>query len=441
MPTPKKHSRAEGYENTNVTVYAYVKENREDKAVPVMFRVSIPYGGAKDETGKTKRPLVFVVSGRVNLWLKYWNKEDQKVTRYHQQATDVNNRIASTIKELYQYALEGKQLGCHTPESLKAFIQDKLKGEQNPLQIRDLVTFGKWFVKNRASSHEHSSNQEFNTVISNLEEFSQEKKVSLQFLDLRPDTAQSFAAWLINQKGNSNQTVKKKITHYRILLNAAVKAEIKIPQRAFNYDIGKLPHEKQDIALTHEELQALAMLDIQDNRRLRNVRDVLLFLCYTGLRYSDLNQLEARHEKIAPSGIRVLEIFMQKTKKPVRVPLTEPAARIWDSYERKLPKISNQKFNDYAKEVAQLAGITETIVQNSYRGTVKETHTYERWQLVSAHVGRRTWATLSYKAGLPLEAIRIVLGHASIQQTEEYLRIEPNNYDEDILRVWNNSSI
>jgi len=96
-------------------------------------------------------------------------------------------------------------------------------------------------------------------------------------------------------------------------------------------------------------------------------------------------------------------------------------------YPDSLPTISNQKFNDYIKFVAQLAGLTETRKITDTRGNTENENIYPLYQLVTSHCCRRSYATNMFKAGVPPMLIMSATGHRTETSFLKYIRA--NNED------------
>ena len=161
-------------------------------------------------------------------------------------------------------------------------------------------------------------------------------------------------------------------------------------------------------ALNEEELQRLKDLPLAQNPRLERVRDQFIFLCEQGLRFSDLQSLKTKDVKTDTDElgeeISYMEYYTQKTKEHVIAPLSIIGEELIDTYykasnKQVFPTISNQKFNIYLKELAQLAEIEKDI---------------------SSHTGRRTFITLCIERGMDLESIMIHTGHRSMDELLRY---------------------
>ena len=198
----------------------------------------------------------------------------------------------------------------------------------------------------------------------------------------------------------------------------------------------KLEEEVDSIYLTNDELQTLFTLDLGDTPRLAKVRDLFLIGCYTGLRFSDFTQL--RPANIVLGG-RILTVATQKTGARVSIPLNPNVLAILAKYTRTnnadttgpgtLPRaLTNQKFNQYLKELAERAGAVNPafcslIERTRTEGGRKETRTVQKWELVTTHTARRSFATNAFLAGLPPESIMKVTGHKSAVMFMKYIKV------------------
>lgn len=155
--------------------------------------------------------------------------------------------------------------------------------------------------------------------------------------------------------------------------------------------------------LTQEELTLLNKHQISQ-RRLEDVRKMFLFCCYTGLAYTEMINLQWNHI-VSGAHLDIISITREKTGKKLHIPLMDIPKQILEYYkladsEFVFPRLSNQKFNSYLKEVADIVNIVKRL-----------TH----------HMARKTFATtvLLYN-DVPMEIVSELLGHSSISITQEH---------------------
>lgn len=169
------------------------------------------------------------------------------------------------------------------------------------------------------------------------------------------------------------------------------------PYKFLPFHIGK--GEKQYVdCVTEEQFAAIKKLKLSTPHIL-HARDLFLFQCYTGLAYSDLASFNYDScEEIG--GKMFYHAKRTKTDTDFVFQLLNPALEILQKYDFKLPKMSNQRYNDYLKAIGQMVGVDRL-------------HT---------HMGRATAATLFLSKGMPINIVARVLGHTTLRQTTRYAR-------------------
>jgi hypothetical protein len=186
-------------------------------------------------------------------------------------------------------------------------------------------------------------------------------------------------------------------------------------------DFKKLVEEVDNVYLTDDELTQLYNLDLSGNTRLDRVRDLFLIGCYTGLRFSDFSEL--RPENITHNG-RILTRKTLKTSERVSIPLNPKVLAIINKYEGIPPRtITNQKMNDYLKELCRLAGLTNAVEVSRTKGGRKETRYLEKCEMVTTHTARRSFATNAFLAKVPTVSIMKITGHRSEAVFLRYIKI------------------
>lgn len=211
-------------------------------------------------------------------------------------------------------------------------------------------------------------------------------------------------------------------------------------------ELRKLQGKHADVLkmwLSAEDLAALttAMLPAH----LTRVRDVLLFCCYTGLRYSDVWALQPGnlHEW---DGARVLRLVQTKTRTGVSIYLTEAAGAIIDRYAgdgeraRLLPVLANQVMNRHLKQVGKYAGLTAPVVVTERIAGEVVKKSVPKYELLTSHTARHTFATQSLLRGMPVEVLQKVMGHAKIQTTLIYAKVVEDLQHQTMRRIWDGQS-
>jgi integrase len=122
--------------------------------------------------------------------------------------------------------------------------------------------------------------------------------------------------------------------------------------------------------------------------------------------------------------INYLKTTTQKTDINVIIPLKDIVLSIYNKYDGKLPRcVSNQKMNDYLKEIGQLAKISDTVHTSTTKGGMRYDESFKKWELITTHTARRSAATNMYLAGVPTISIMKITGHKTEKAFLKYIRI------------------
>lgn len=425
-----------------------------------------------DKQGKAPVRLVYQISGdrkyyntKHKLLMECWDSKSQK-------AIYIEKRIAKKLYPGVDYELmitesEAKAInddlqkiknridGEHGIEKRyeidkiqydAEMVIDVLRNEKKPATKKEppsniLFDFIERYIDEHNATREAGSLTVYRTLKKHLLNYQNHTKQKISFDKIDYKFFQSFQNYLLSLTKEvdgktypllNNTTVAKQLSTVKTFLSYARKQGVSV---ADNYRDFKIKKEKLEVvALTNEEFESLYYLDLTNNKRLAQVRDVFCFACTTGLRYSDLQQLKREH--IKGDEIR---LTVKKTKLPLTIPLTVYSNAILAKYEtmlRPIPVISNQKLNRYLKELCKIAGISEPIEIVRYRGTKREAITYPKYELIGVHTGRKTFATLSLEKGMNAEEVMTITGHSDYQSFKRYVKITEQRKKVVMQKAW-----
>lgn len=158
---------------------------------------------------------------------------------------------------------------------------------------------------------------------------------------------------------------------------------------------------------------------------LEHVRDVFVFCCYTGLRFSDAAKL--KRSDIHGDTIHVVT---KKTRDALVIELNKHSRAILEKYkdaglpdDKALPTISNVKTNAYLKNLGLECGIDEPTRVVYFMGNERHEHVFPKYQLLTTHVARRTFVVTALYLGIPAEVIMRYTGHSSFSAMKPYVAI------------------
>ena len=235
-----------------------------------------------------------------------------------------------------------------------------------------------------------------------------------------------YVTYLRDVKEMRNPTIGKQLSFLKWFLRWAFKKGLHQNNAYDSYKPKLKSTQKKIIFLTWEELNKLREFEIPAAKQaLDRVRDVFLFQCFTGLRYSDVFNL--RRSDIKGDHIEVTTV---KTSDSLIIELNKHSKAILDKYkdvafedDKVLPVITNQKMNDYLKELAELAGIDEPVRQTYYRGNERIDEVTPKYALLGTHAGRRTFICNALALGIPPQVVMKWTGHSDYKAMKPYIDI------------------
>jgi integrase len=243
---------------------------------------------------------------------------------------------------------------------------------------------------------------------------------------------QSFHNFLIEERDILNTTIAKQLSTLKTFLGYARMHGVKINEGYRDFRIKRETLEV--IALTQSELDALLDLDLSQNIRLKQIRDVFCFACATGLRYSDLKQLQWEHIKETE-----IVLTMIKGKEILRIPLSTISQRVLNTYSGKhkpLPVISAANMNKYVKELCKLAGIDERLEKVRFKGPNRIVEISPKYKRITNHTARKTFATLSLEKGMNAEETMAVTGHKDYKSFKRYIKVTEDRKKVVVTKAW-----
>lgn len=203
----------------------------------------------------------------------------------------------------------------------------------------------------------------------------------------------------------------------------------------------KVAVDVENVYLTNDQLKKLFEHDLSKNQRLERARDLFLIGCWTGLRFSDFTNIKEKNI----SG-NFIEIKTQKTGETVTIPIHETVKSIMTRYagitpNSLPPSISNVKLNEYIKDAAKEAGLTEMVHIEKAKSGSSYSKAEPLYKLISTHTARRAFASNMFKMGIPTIIIMAVTGHRSEKAFLKYIKVTPKEKAELMLEMWSRQSM
>ena len=308
------------------------------------------------------------------------------------------------------------------PETLMAVYGSFVDGAERRIMPRT----GRPVSKKTASQYKQTQH-----ILENYLSMSRQRSIGLSELD--KSFYDSFVSYMYSV-GLQPNTVGKHIKHVKAAINLLpleqrVQCEFVTPGKCV-----RITEESENIYLTEAELGKILNCECS-SPHLNRVRDEFVLLAWTGCRYSDLDKLTQENVVTLDGGGQYFKLRQQKTGNSVTIPILPAARVVLDRHGWQMPApISNQKFNAYIKDVCKEAGLTDTVVlhRTNPKTLRRVAHRYKKYECVTAHTARRTFATNMYKRDFPTLMIMAITGHKTEKAFLTYIKVSE---DENARRM------
>lgn len=387
--------------------------------------------------------------------IEHWNIKQQKV-RLIAEATykdEVNNHL-NLLKAFIEK--EYLKVSSSEVEINSNWLKDKLDEYFGRKKKIDSIVFLACFIESVIEEEERkrkrklgkylseSTLDSYKVVKNKIVAFEKYTKTKVKLGEINLDFHSNFVDYLAYQELLTNNAIGFHIGKLKTICRRAISKGYEVPLDFQHSDFYIPSNETLDVYLTENEIEKIFQIEFDFDSKLDNARDWFVIGLWTGLRVSDL--LRLAKESVKGGHI---EITSQKTKIPVKIPIHEQVASILDKRLGEFPrKISDVKFNKYIKEVAKKAGIIEPtegykkvpVVHNGETIYRKQRGRFPKFELLSSHSCRRSFASNHYGGELSNMTIMAITGHKSEQSFLNYIKITPKEHAQKLQDYWKKKS-
>jgi site-specific recombinase XerD len=365
---------------------------------------------------------------------KYWNELHTAKSSRNIDLGNKQHDINTAIKKIENFVLnEFDNTPVDEVINNKHWLKEVLDTYYNPPKSnpdipRKLIPFFDYYISKKENELNINRVRNINVTKHKLQKLEVQLKKQFKITDFNEDFKDLFTSYCRdNQYAENTQqrelTLIKTVCRYASYLGLETHPQmdsIKLPRKETNH-----------IHLTETELKTIGEINLP-HEHLENARDWLVISCYVGQRVSDFMRFDSSMIR-TENGKQLLEFKQVKTKKLMTIPVSKEVQAVLAKRNGEFPRaISDQKYNDYIKVVCQLAELNEMCegkkrisiapegvkpTKSDYRDVVG---TFKKWQLVSSHIGRRSFATNFYSR-VPTSLLINITGHSSEKMFLNYI--------------------
>ncbi|EQB92860.1 phage integrase SAM-like domain-containing protein [Elizabethkingia anophelis] len=304
---------------------------------------------------------------------------------------------------------------------LYPFAEQFIKDMQNKINPKT----GKKLDSKTITRHKYTL-----SLIKGYEEYSKQK---VRTINVDLNFHNGFVNFLKDVHNYGNTTIEKQLSTIKQYIREAGQKGYKINPEIESSSFTIKKDEVIDTYLNEAEINLIYNYDLSDNKRLDNVRDLFITGLWTGLRISDLkriNSFDMSHNRIKISETEKTDTF-------VEIPIHPQLRQILEKREGVLPEISDQRFNEYVKELCELVGINEVILGGLRNPETnrKEKGNFPKFKLISSHTCRRSFVSNHY-GKLDDKTIMAITGHKSHSQFLDYVKTSKREHADKLEKYW-----
>ncbi|MDT0646315.1 tyrosine-type recombinase/integrase [Zunongwangia sp. F260] len=370
---------------------------------------------------------------KVEVSRDYWNNYHTKRRIKDVDVKNLQTEVNNTLAELENYLLRKFKTTPITAISktwLKTTIDNFYNPEESKPEIpKDLINYIDYYLEYRKNEISTSNKKKVNVTKNKMLRLQEYLGKTILIEEINEDFKKAYVDFS-NEIDYSQNTQHRELVLIKTICFHARYLGLKTHHQLEGLKLQR--EEVKHIYLNPSEIEKIKNLNLPHDY-LQNARDWLVISCYTGQRISDFM-------RFTPDMIRVenekslLEFKQQKTNKLMSIPLLEQVKNVLDRRGGQFPRaISEQRYNDYIKQVCELAGLDEEVegkrrvciapegvepTKNDYRDVLD---TFKKWELVTSHVGRRSFAT-NYYGKVPTTYLINITGHGSEKMFLSYIK-------------------
>ena len=346
-----------------------------------------------------------------------WDSERQRpINIYLKKFKKLNAKLDSLKKELADHIREGRSQKKQLHQRLLARkIKAVCSGKTPELSENSLLHYMKWYIDIKKELVCHSTYKRYKVFYHLLERFEGFVCKKLYVEEINVDFIRDFMVFGKEEEYSEN-TIYRTIHFVKTILNFAERKGVRTCVREL--ELRRERQKREVVTLTENEISKIQQTEVP--KELQPAKDWLLISCYTGQRFSDFMNFD--YHKLQCIGEKMCLSFIQKkTKKDILLPLHPDVLNTVERNGNGFPKLLDiQHYNTYIKEIARLADLNVLVKARKRFGFRSKLVEAEKWEFLSSHIGRRSFATNFY-GKIPTPLLMEATGHSMERMFLKYI--------------------
>jgi len=264
-----------------------------------------------------------------------------------------------------------------------------------------------------------STIKRYKNIKNHLVEFEKKKKYKLTFSKINNKFYTEFIDYCYTTLDHNTNTFSRNIGLFKTFMFWALKEKYTYNE-SFKDFVKPERVITKEVALTIDQVKTIFEF-VPKSRALERVKDIFVFQCLTGLRYGELKLI---NERTVLGNRLIIQEEKDVTKEPREVPLFDISNYILKKYNYNLPLLSNQKQNEFIKDVFEEAEFTFDVEYSRTKNKIQETIVKPFNKRISTHTARRSFVTIMKKKGIADKTIMNMTGHKDLKTFNTYYKVD-----------------
>jgi len=391
----------------------FLKEPKSNKETLILFSCYFKHESKqfKYSTGEKINP-------------KHWNFSVNR-PKLKGSIKDANANVIKTQLGRYSDKFEEVEGLCSriNEDFTSKILKEAFDTEFKRVSVRKNIFFDAYntFMEEKKKRNEWkpSTVKRYKNIENHLREFQTNKKYKLTFSTINNKFYTEFSDYCYNTLDHNTNTFSRNLGLFKTFMFWALKEKYTYNE-TFKEFVKPERVITKEIALTLDQVTAIFEF-VPKSKALERVKDIFVFQCLTGLRYGELKLI---NERTIINNTLVIQEEKDVTKSARVVPLFEISNYILKKYNYKLPLLSNQKQNEFIKDVFEAAEFTFDVEYSRTKNKVQETKVKAFNKRISTHTARRTFVTIMKKKGIADKTIMEMTGHKDLKTFNTYYKVD-----------------
>lgn len=357
------------------------------------------------------------LSTGIKLEEKYWDAKNQRIRKNHPFRARVQMSLDIAIEKLLSAVQEVKERGLEpTAQLIRKLYNDDLEEEQDFFQKFE------GYIQMKSTQIAQGTINNLTYAMESLRNYHTHSGATIMVESFNRGVVEKWINHQLLVSNYRDETIHKHVKKLKEFLRWAE------PDKDFSWIKYKLKKVEEPLFLLESELEILMSANLKGY--LAKSCGLFVFCCITGMRYSDT-------QRFSPLWLKdgVIEYRMKKTGGKAIVPLFSTTHKLLHTWCGQIPKISQQKFNDYLKILFKRLELNRMVEVSFYRGQKLNLESKPLHKVITSHVARKTFITLCLMKGIPIQDVMKMSGHSDYDSMKPYIAIT-NDHLKEVAKKW-----